>query len=563
MGIELRRRARAGVLEGVMALALLAPAAPAGHDLRLSAPLVAGGDVVQMEVAPHGRRVVYRADQDADDVFELFSVSLDGGLVVRLNAPLVAGGDVGADFVHCFRISPDGAHVVYWADQDEDEVFELFSVPIDGSAPPVQLNGPLVAGGDVLSISSSFPSDAFAPITPDGTRVLYVADQEEDEVYGLYCAPIDGSAPALALSGPLVPGGDVYLGWPPYSPNPFWPQIDPHGQRAVYRADQDVDGFVELFSVPLDRSEAPARLDSRLGPDGAVHSARISPDGAWVLYVEFTGGISGASELYRAPLAGTPAHARRTDTRNRLSLPLGPFRDVGMVSISADSTRVAYQANPTGGSSYELFGVPLDGGPSTPLSRLSDGAVLAHGITRGDERVVYLAGNDEAFDSKLFSVPLDGSADRTQISTLSALGYVTAYELTPDASRALYLYFVGPAVELHSTPTDGSAAAVKLDPPGTSVIAFRLNPAGREVVYLQRPAVGGAQELYAVPVDGSRTARRLNPPLAPGRDVGRDAPRDAFRVTTGGRVLYLADQDTDDAFELYLTFIGPPVRRLR
>ncbi|MCI0634465.1 MAG: hypothetical protein L0206_11210, partial [Actinobacteria bacterium] len=48
---------------------------------------------------------------------------------IRLNGPLVQplGGDV-TDY----RISPDGAHVVFRADQSHNDVFELFAAPIDG-----------------------------------------------------------------------------------------------------------------------------------------------------------------------------------------------------------------------------------------------------------------------------------------------------------------------------------------------------------------------------------------------------------------------------------------------
>ena len=49
-----------------------------------------------------------------------------------------------------FLVSPDGAYVVYRADQETDQVFELYSALADGSgAGTVKLNGPLIAGGDV------------------------------------------------------------------------------------------------------------------------------------------------------------------------------------------------------------------------------------------------------------------------------------------------------------------------------------------------------------------------------------------------------------------------------
>ncbi len=42
----------------------------------------------------------------------------------RLSEPLVGNGDVDT-----FQISPDGNWVVYAADQDTDEITELYSVP--------------------------------------------------------------------------------------------------------------------------------------------------------------------------------------------------------------------------------------------------------------------------------------------------------------------------------------------------------------------------------------------------------------------------------------------------
>ncbi len=68
--------------------------------------------------------------------------------------------------------------MVYLADQDTDNVFELYSVPIGGPATAgIKLNGTLVAGGDV--------SPGFQ-ISPDSGRVLYIADQDTDNVFELY-----------------------------------------------------------------------------------------------------------------------------------------------------------------------------------------------------------------------------------------------------------------------------------------------------------------------------------------------------------------------------------------
>ena len=62
--------------------------------------------------------------------------------VTRLNDALVSGGEVDSFFAPDpdFLISPDGATVVYAANQDSVDVTELYAVPIAGGV-PVKLSG--------------------------------------------------------------------------------------------------------------------------------------------------------------------------------------------------------------------------------------------------------------------------------------------------------------------------------------------------------------------------------------------------------------------------------------
>ena len=66
---------------------------------------------------------------------------------IKINGPLVAGGDVSTSSL---QFSPDSSRVLYYADQDTNDVFEIYSVA-SGGGTPVKLNGPLVAGGDVFN----------------------------------------------------------------------------------------------------------------------------------------------------------------------------------------------------------------------------------------------------------------------------------------------------------------------------------------------------------------------------------------------------------------------------
>jgi len=214
-----------------------------GTPVRLNGQLAANGDVKQegIQFSPDSSRVLYHADQNTDEMFELFSVSSTSGTPVKLNGTLPAGGDVADDA----EFSLAGGRVLYRADQVTDGVMELFSVPSAGGM-PIRLNGTLVAGGNVLRASFS----------PDGNRVVYLADQEADDVFELYSVASLGGPP-VKISGPLVNGGNV-VDW----------QFSADSRHVVYRADEDTVGLFELYSALL-TDEMPGDYNH----DGRVNAA--------------------------------------------------------------------------------------------------------------------------------------------------------------------------------------------------------------------------------------------------------------------------------------------------
>ncbi len=318
--------------------------------VRLSGPLVANGDVnPRFEISADGDWVVYAADQEIDERFELYAAPIDGGTrPVKLSVPPVAGGDVaylGFEQPQ-FQITPDGRRVLYTADQDTDEVFELYSVPIDRSSAPVKLSGLLVARGDVAHASNL---QVLFRFTPDGTRVLYVADQEVDETFELYVVPVDGSKGPRKLSGPLRPGGDVV---PLYSSRSFL-QFTADGSRVLYLADQDVDETFEIYLAPLDGTRSAKKLNGRLPEGGDVLPGfQISPDDASVVYAADQR-ADGAFELFEAPLKGGPAR--------RLHGPMVAGGDIAVFSsspvfeITPDGTSVLYVADQDTDNVFEIY----------------------------------------------------------------------------------------------------------------------------------------------------------------------------------------------------------------
>lgn len=228
--------------------------------LKLNGPLVQGGFVREFKISPDSSRVVYLANQDNVNMNELYSVLLGGGVLpIKLNDSLVTGGNVQVDF----QISPDSSRVVYLADHQTNDVFELFSVLLTGTG-RITLNGPLVGGGSVSYFQTS----------PDSSRVIYWADQDTDEVYELYRVLLSGGSP-VKLNSLLVSNGNVFEG-----------QISPDSSRVVYWADQDTDEVYELYSVPLGGGAAPAKLNGVLVNGGSTYSDfHFSPDSSRVVYL--------------------------------------------------------------------------------------------------------------------------------------------------------------------------------------------------------------------------------------------------------------------------------------
>jgi len=164
----------------VFALLVASPLA-SPQTVKLNGPLARpiGADVRGVEVDPKGKRVVYLADQEVDDQVELYSVR-PGKAPVRLNDPLLAGTDV-----ESFQLSPDGRRVVYMA--------------FDGAS--MGLRGVAAGGGPVVRIDGLTAGRVQRyEIDPTSTRVVFLGSPLGNGENDLFSAPLDGSAPAVKLN---------------------------------------------------------------------------------------------------------------------------------------------------------------------------------------------------------------------------------------------------------------------------------------------------------------------------------------------------------------------------
>ena len=140
-------------------------------------------------ISPDSRHVVYvtiKHDQRGKsyNARQIYSVPITGGQSVRLNAPLTSGGIVLHNDTPGLQISPNSSRVVYVASQERAGAFEMYSVPIEGGT-PVKVNGTLPSGS--TGFGNRF---AIAPgktiFTEGGSRVVYTLIQGQESGKAIY-----------------------------------------------------------------------------------------------------------------------------------------------------------------------------------------------------------------------------------------------------------------------------------------------------------------------------------------------------------------------------------------
>ena len=182
--------------------------------------------------------------------------------------------------VFSFERTPDGNRVVYMADVQNDRT-ELFTVPS--------------AGGTITKIST--PTTVFDDgtssdvirfaISPDGQRVAYTADTNEWTKYELFGTAITGgTVTRLSYQMPFD-----------YDVDDF--KFSPNSQRIIYRAGRTAIGLWELYSTPSNRAGS-IRISQATGTVGAFE---VTCDSSTVNFlVDLVGG--GPYVLYSVPITG-------------------------------------------------------------------------------------------------------------------------------------------------------------------------------------------------------------------------------------------------------------------
>src|SRR5262249_16922366 len=151
--------------------------------------------------------------------------------------------------------------VVYIADQDTNNVNELYQVAFLNPLSSTKLNNsPMVAGGNVTNFTT----------TPNSVSVVYLADQRLDQVFELFVSSITGPGPGTPFNPPLAA--------PPQSVRSF--AVTPDSTAVIYSADQFIAGTIELFRVTFAAPQVITTLNGAFAVGRTVSSFAIAPNGS-------------------------------------------------------------------------------------------------------------------------------------------------------------------------------------------------------------------------------------------------------------------------------------------
>ena len=452
---------------------------------------------------PDGQTILFYGAEDitVGNAVGLYRVSLDGGAAVRI-----------ADGGETFDITPDGQTVVY-RDQMDDS---LRATPLIGG-PIVELGDKLVRedrNSEIIQRPQAFT------IAADGTRVYFGAYLTEPSSgtdsppAELFVVPITGG-PAVSLT----PGVDLRP-WHLLSNTTNAPiqdyryfEVVADDQYLLFYADHEVEDQIELYSVPTGGGPF-VKLNPPLSDaEFRVQRAQVSPDQQHLII--YTDQPDRNQDMHLVPVGGgEPILVSKT----------------GYGLFSFDSQDVIYYD----WGAERFYSMPLTGETPTPL-----------------------------FDWPLENVP-DGFR-------LAPDGQTLLFQTLPLHSNAggTYNYFSLALAEAGAEP-------IRLNPPLPErtefcCFGYLISPDSSRLLYIADQEVEGKYELYSVPINGGE-ATKLNLALGNEQDVGsvededgvsgsrRFGTSNSFHFTPDGqRVIYIADQEVDDRFELFIAYNNPRI----
>lgn len=304
--------------------------------------------ITNWQLTSDGTRIVYVAQRHWPDDpgntavdLELHVVSASGtsGSEIRLDLEEPPTQKTYNDRTEAFALSTGGETVIFRFSRSADhpdEVIDdhLFAVPLDGSAPPVEL--------------TTNADNLFNFVTASSHAIYLGGD-----------TTIADSLRSVAFSG----GAFTTLDGDPVSSRVVGSDLlpTPDGTRVVY----PVGAERALWSSATDGAGGPVEITPWLGFSGDVQPDFQITDGSSSVIYRSDLELSGTYELYASPVAGGPTV--------KLNDPEVTGRHVLAVAVTADERCVLFAAESSPTAPRRLFAADLDGSCALPPSIFADG----------------------------------------------------------------------------------------------------------------------------------------------------------------------------------------------
>ncbi|MCB1213918.1 MAG: PD40 domain-containing protein [Deltaproteobacteria bacterium] len=360
--------------------------------------------------------------------------------------------------------SPDGSHLVFMADSDNNGQYELYLADDTGH----------------VSLLNAQEINIRFQWSPDSSQFAYLAGSLAG--LNLYLYDLSNpEQPPEKINDDLIAGGSVsFFDWSPDS------------NSIIYLADQEVVGKKEAYLLDLTASNI-TKIHPDFPDDREVSGLKFSPDSHWIAYLADQDTLS-KDELY---IVNT------SDLGNSIKVN-DDFEDIGDVeddyawSPNPNNIYLAYRRDgePDNDQEFELYvykhgegNIKINDDFPSVLPVGMDRAVISFAWSPNGEKIAYLsdiASNDVNQISVSDLISPSSEIDTTVNNPLVEGGVVGSYfQWNPDSSQLLYRASTGkPATYL--TSADGTES-LKLHQNLIWTQAFRGNPFfspdGRAVSY--------------------------------------------------------------------------------
>jgi len=442
----------------------------------ISEPPAPDARVTSMTPSPDGRWVVY-SGFGLTWGSGLFVVSTDGRSdPIKISGESVPGrGPLGGVFAGP-RWNPASTMVLFQADFEVDRIYELYTSTRDGAQVNQKVNGPLSSNADV---------ERWFSWSPDGTRVMYMANQVAEGRFGIYTSKPDGTdnQNVTSAEGILV----------------FSTSWHPNSTRVAYIAAPDAQYVGELYTQKPDGSDL-QKVSRPVTQFGDVGGYAWNRDGEWIAYwgdLE----VSDRRELYVARPDGSD---NKKVSRDIVSgLVLSP-------TWNPQGTRVGYLNRLSQNAPYELFTNSLDGTDNQRVhSALGpDGFVSpAYQWSPDGGRIAYMAGQTNQWANLYTSTPT--GSERKTVALDNYLGPNSGViRWSPTGSLLAHFSDEGPAhgIAIRTVAPDGTDSKVVSLPLEEGEILernFLWSPDGEWIAYLTELNGGFNHALYVASADGT------------------------------------------------------------